>query len=52
MSLRLYYHPLSSYCWKALIALYEAERVPNRLRHGQLTLRRQLRGHVHFGLLT
>lgn len=24
MSLRLYYHPLSSYCWKVLIALYEA----------------------------
>jgi glutathione S-transferase len=23
MSLKLYYHPLSSYCWKALIALYE-----------------------------
>jgi glutathione S-transferase len=25
MSLILYYHPLSSFCWKALIALYEAE---------------------------
>jgi glutathione S-transferase len=25
MSLKLYYHPLSSYCWKALIALYENE---------------------------
>ena len=25
MSLTLYYHPLSSYCWKALIALYEAD---------------------------
>jgi glutathione S-transferase len=24
MSLKLYYHPLSSFCWKALIALYEA----------------------------
>jgi len=23
MSLSLYYHPLASYCWKALIALYE-----------------------------
>jgi glutathione S-transferase len=23
MSLKLYYHPLSSYCWKVLIALYE-----------------------------
>ena len=23
MSLTLYYHPLSSYCWKALIALYD-----------------------------
>jgi glutathione S-transferase len=23
MSLRLYYHPLSSFCWKALVALYE-----------------------------
>lgn len=25
MSLTLWYHPLSSFCWKALIALYEAE---------------------------
>lgn len=25
MSFTLYYHPLASYCWKALIALYEAE---------------------------
>jgi glutathione S-transferase len=25
MSMELYYHPLSSFCWKALIALYEAE---------------------------
>src|SRR4051812_45528801 len=25
MSLTLYDHPLSSYCWKALIALYEAD---------------------------
>lgn len=25
MSYNLYYHPLSSYCWKALIALYEAD---------------------------
>ena len=25
MSLRLYMHPLSSYCWKTLIALYEAD---------------------------
>jgi len=24
MSLTLYFHPLSSFCWKALIALYEA----------------------------
>jgi len=24
MSLTLYYHPLSSFCWKALIGLYEA----------------------------
>src|SRR5215471_15679203 len=23
MSLTLYYHPLASFCWKALIALYE-----------------------------
>ena len=23
MSLTLYYHPLSSFCWKVLIALYE-----------------------------
>ncbi len=25
MSLTLYYHPLSSFCWKALIGLYEAD---------------------------
>jgi glutathione S-transferase len=25
MSLTLYYHPLSSFCWKALIALYESD---------------------------
>jgi glutathione S-transferase len=25
MSLTLYYHPLSSFCWKALIALYDAD---------------------------
>jgi glutathione S-transferase len=25
MSLTLYYHPLASFCWKVLIALYEAE---------------------------
>jgi glutathione S-transferase len=25
MSLTLYYHPLASYCWKALIALYELD---------------------------
>lgn len=25
MTLRLYYHPLSSYCWKVLIALYEKD---------------------------
>lgn len=25
MSLRLYYHPLASFCWKVLIALYENE---------------------------
>src|SRR5437773_1480986 len=25
MPLTLYYHPLSSFCWKALIALYEAQ---------------------------
>ena len=23
MSLTLHYHPLSSYCWKTLVALYE-----------------------------
>src|SRR5262249_54803664 len=23
MALKLYYHPLSSFCWKGLIALYE-----------------------------
>ena len=27
MHLTLYYHPLSSFCWKALIALYEANLV-------------------------
>jgi glutathione S-transferase len=25
MTFELYYHPLASYCWKALIAFYEAE---------------------------
>lgn len=25
MSLKLYYHPLASYCWKVLIALYESD---------------------------
>jgi glutathione S-transferase len=25
MSLTLHYHPLSSYCWKALVALYESD---------------------------
>ena len=25
MSLTLYFHPLSSFCWKALIALYDAD---------------------------
>src|SRR5579871_5100716 len=25
MALTLWYHPLSSFCWKALIALYEAD---------------------------
>ncbi len=25
MSLTLFYHPLSSFCWKALVALYEAD---------------------------
>ena len=25
MSLTLHYHPLASFCWKALIALYEAD---------------------------
>ncbi len=25
MALTLYYHPLSSFCWKTLIALYEAD---------------------------
>jgi glutathione S-transferase len=25
MSLVLYYHPLASFCWKVLIALYENE---------------------------
>jgi glutathione S-transferase len=25
MSLTLYYHPLSSFCWKALVALYDAD---------------------------
>ena len=25
MALSLYFHPLASYCWKVLIALYENE---------------------------
>src|SRR5690348_17027445 len=25
IALTLYYHPLSSFCWKALVALYEAD---------------------------
>jgi glutathione S-transferase len=25
VSLTFYFHPLSSFCWKALIALYEAD---------------------------
>jgi hypothetical protein len=29
MSLTLHYHPLSSFCWKALIALYEND-TPSR----------------------
>ncbi len=35
MSLTLYYHPLSSYCWKVLIALYEAG-IPFQKRHVDL----------------
>ncbi|MCA9645511.1 MAG: glutathione S-transferase family protein, partial [Myxococcales bacterium] len=31
MAYTLYYHPLSSYCWKALIALYEAD-IPHEKR--------------------
>ena len=25
MTFKLYYHPLASYCWKVLMALYESE---------------------------
>ncbi len=36
MSLTLHYHPLSSYCWKALIALYENDTpfTPNNVNLG------------------
>ncbi len=36
MSLILYFHPLSSYCWKALIALYENDTpfTPNNVNLG------------------
>ena len=30
MSLKLHYHPLASYCWKALIALYEQDLTFNK----------------------
>jgi glutathione S-transferase len=37
MSLTLHYHPLSSFCWKALIALYENDIpfTPNSLNPGE-----------------
>ena len=36
MSLTLHYHPLSSFCWKALVALYEngAPFTPNMVNLG------------------
>ena len=29
MAFELYYHPLASYCWKALVALYEVAGAAN-----------------------
>ena len=43
MSLTLYYHPLSSFCWKALIALYEND-TPFTPQHGGPEQRDRARG--------
>ncbi|WP_426440535.1 glutathione S-transferase family protein [Bradyrhizobium genosp. P] len=45
MSLALHYHPLSSYCWKALVALYENDTPfkPNRVNLGDPAERAALR---------
>ncbi|MBR1203428.1 MULTISPECIES: glutathione S-transferase family protein [unclassified Bradyrhizobium] len=44
MSLTLHYHPLSSFCWKALVALYEngAPFTPNMVNLGDPTERAAL----------
>ena len=44
MSLTLYFHPLSSFCWKALIALYENDTAftPHMLRAGNEADRAEL----------
>ena len=44
MSLTLHYHPLSSFCWKALIALYENDVpfTPNSVNLGEPTERAAL----------
>jgi glutathione S-transferase len=44
MSLTLYFHPLSSFCWKALIALYENDTpfTPHMLRAGNEADRAEL----------
>src|SRR5262245_65178227 len=41
MSLTLHFHPLSSFCWKALLGLYEngAPFVPNQVNLGDPTER-------------
>ena len=44
MSLTLHYHPLASFCWKALIALYENDIpfTPNSVNLGDATERAAL----------
>jgi len=44
MSLELYFHPLASYCWKVLIALYENETpfVPRFIDLGDVSVREDL----------
>jgi len=45
MSLKLYYHPLSSFCWKVLIALYEKRHAVHP-GHGRSRQRSRTRGPV------